>query len=559
MSRDEKIVDFPKAAPEEQARRLQIEVERLARQSPTEWMFWLDGAAEKHGIASTKLTAMIEASIKANEKKAREDKAEDRLREQRAEKKEKKESTARREEERKRQREQERADKEAESARKEAERIEREQEIRRKKREAVFAEIAKLPQLTHTTRLKEAAGRLGEDFEILQEEFEYFFAARSIPQELEPWPEPVDTAELLAEIETKFRRFVVVSNAITAATALWVAFTYVVEIAVHAPKLLFHFPEKDAGKTTALGALRHMIQRPYAAIEATGAAVYRIVDRLKPTLLLDEADKLFQRNTMLAHIINASWTNGGQKIPRVGPGGVVVEYDPYGTQAIAVKGLNMPDTTLSRCIPCMIWPKLPTEVVEDFNYVDDEEFRTIRRKLARWTVDNATALRDANPEPAPGFNNRIKMNWKILLAIADLAGGDWPKRARAAALELREEDGSEPTDRVKAVTAMEQLLRGREEITSAEVCATLTADPTSEWCDFRGKGPISQTQFAALLRPYGIYTVRLHPTKRARLSRHGYRAAQFKNVWARLLRKPTEEPNIRTFDPQSKTPKTSKG
>jgi lauroyl/myristoyl acyltransferase len=57
MSRDEKIVDFPKAAPEEQARRLQIEVERLARQSPTEWMFWLDGAAEKHGIASTKLKA----------------------------------------------------------------------------------------------------------------------------------------------------------------------------------------------------------------------------------------------------------------------------------------------------------------------------------------------------------------------------------------------------------------------------------------------------------------------------------------------------------------------
>jgi Protein of unknown function (DUF3631) len=180
----------------------------------------------------------------------------------------------------------------------------------------------------------------------------------------------------------------------------------------------------------------HMIQRPYAAVEATGAAVYRIVDRLKPTLLLDEADKLFQRNTVLAHIINTSWTNSGQKIPRVGPGGVVVEYDPYGTQAIAMKGLNMPDTTLSRCIPCMIWPKLPTEVVEDFNYVDDEEFRMLRRKLARWTVDNAAALRDANPESAPGFNNRIRMNWKVLLAIADLAGGDWAKRARAAALEL---------------------------------------------------------------------------------------------------------------------------
>jgi hypothetical protein len=302
MSRDEKIVDFPKAAPEEQARRLQIEVERLARQSPTEWMFWLDGAAEKHGIASTKLKAMIEATIEANEKKAREDKAEDRLREQRAEKKEKKESTARREEERKRQREQERADKEAESARKEAERIEREQEIRRKKREAVFAEIADLPRMTHAARLKEAAARLGEDPETLIEEFEVFFAARSLPAELVPWPDSVDTAELLAGIEAKFRRYVVVPDSIAVATALWVAFTYLVEIAVYAPKLLFQFPEPEAGKSTALHVIRWMVQRPYLAVEATGAAIYRIVDRLKPTLILDEADTLFERSTVLAHM-----------------------------------------------------------------------------------------------------------------------------------------------------------------------------------------------------------------------------------------------------------------
>jgi hypothetical protein len=62
-----------------------------------------------------------------------------------------------------------------------------------------------------------------------------------------------------------------------------------------------------------------------------------------------------------------------------------------------------------------------------------------------------------------------------------------------------------------------------------------------------------------LLHPYGVYTVLLHPTKRAGLSRNGYRAAQFTNVWARLLRKPTEDPNIRTFDPQPKTSETRKG
>jgi hypothetical protein len=561
MSDSDKIVQLhsttPEISSEEQARRLGVEVERLARLPPFEWLLYLDETAKRYEVAPTRLKQMIEATIRANEKKAREAKADDRREKRQAERKQERGDQRSRQE---KERDDRLARQEAERARKEAERLEREQEARQKKRETVFVEIAALPRLTHETRLKEAAKRLGEDFDDLQEEFEVYFAARSIPKEEELWPEPVDTVELLAEIETKFRRYVVVSDAIAAATALYVPFTYVVEIAVHAPKLLFHFPEKDAGKSTALDVLHWLVQRPYAAVEATGAAVYRIIDRLKPTLTLDEADKLFQRNTVLAHIINASWTNSGRKIPRVGPGGVVVEYDPYGTQAIAMKGLNMPDMTLSRCIVCMIWPKLPTEVVENFNYVDDDEFRVIRRKLARWTVDNAAALRDANPESAPSFNNRIKMNWRTLLAIADLAGGDWPKRARAAALELNKEDSSKLTDGLKALAAMYELLPdGREEITSAEVCAVLNADPTSEWCNFRGKGPISQAQFAALLRPYEIFPVLLHPTKRADLSRHGYRRAQFLNAWARLLQKPTKDPNIRTSDPEPKTPETSKG
>ena len=172
-----------------------------------------------------------------------------------------------------------------------------------------------------------------------------------------------------------------------------------------------------------------------------------------------------------------------------------------------MKGLNLPDTTASRCIPCMIWPKLASEVVEDFSYLDDDEFRTLRRKLARWVVDNAAALRDARPESVPGFNNRIRMNSRTLLAIADLAGGPWPKRARAAALELRKDDSAEPSDGIKALAA-EKLLRTRTKITSAEVTKALTADPTSHWCNFRGQGPISPTQFAALLKPYGIRPVK---------------------------------------------------
>jgi hypothetical protein len=58
MSSDEKVVvEFPKAdiTPEERAPRLNVEVERLANLPPVEWLFYLEGVAEKHGVTSAEL------------------------------------------------------------------------------------------------------------------------------------------------------------------------------------------------------------------------------------------------------------------------------------------------------------------------------------------------------------------------------------------------------------------------------------------------------------------------------------------------------------------------
>src|SRR5262249_3846243 len=196
------------------------------------------------GIEVDTVRQMIEAVMREAEKKAKEARGELRRREDGAERQRIKEKESERKEERReRVEERRRQEREEREARKEAER----EEARRKKRNGAFAEIADLPELTHEVRLKEAAKRLGEDFEILVEEFEVFLAARAIPEGLEPWPEPVDTAELLDAIEAKFRRYIVASDAIVTASALYSAFTYVVEVATHAPKLVFTFPLRDAG------------------------------------------------------------------------------------------------------------------------------------------------------------------------------------------------------------------------------------------------------------------------------------------------------------------------
>jgi hypothetical protein len=70
----------------ERARRLGVEVERLARLPPFEWPLYLEETANRFGLEPAKLKQMVEATIKVNEKKAREANADDRKRIQRVEK-----------------------------------------------------------------------------------------------------------------------------------------------------------------------------------------------------------------------------------------------------------------------------------------------------------------------------------------------------------------------------------------------------------------------------------------------------------------------------------------
>jgi putative DNA primase/helicase len=213
-------------------------------------------------------------------------------------------------------------------------------------------------------------------------------------------------------------------------------------------------------------------------------------------------------------------------------------------------GLNLPSATANRAIVCMLWPKLPSEQVADFRHVDDDDFRTLRRKLMRWAADNAVLLKDANPVVPPGFNNRLAANWCLLLAIADVAGGLWPKRARAAAVKLSHKR-HQPSERLRLLADLHPIFATCEQIPSADLIAQLTADPDGEWAEFRGRGRITQRQVAALLAGFEIFPVVLHPTKRASLSRRGYRRSQFDDAFARFLPQQSEpeqseQSNIRT-------------
>jgi putative DNA primase/helicase len=530
------VVDFPgtEIASEEENRHVMTEATRLANLAPGEWRLWIDGSAERLSVPRTILQEIVEAVIRDKEEKARKAQAELRRQDARVEKQR---NAARRDEERKREREQRR--------------IEKDTERKGKEKNRAFTTLIKLPSEQHEAKLAALAKRLGEELSALRDEFSEFAAESTVTPpvtnwHVDPWHDPVATVALLQELIIKIRKHIVAQPHEVLAIVLWVLMAWIHGVAAtHSPYLVATSAEPDSGKSTLLGVLGFLVPKPFTGAEPTGPSVYRFVDCEKPTLLVDEADDLFQRKSDVKHIFNVGWTRG-TKIPRqVQVQGVstTVWFDPFCPKVVGLLGTNVPRALMGRCIVIKLWPKKADEKIEDFSYTDDKEFAKLRRKLARWSADNAAAIRKPKPRLPENFNNRLAANWHLLLAIAELADGTWPRRAREAAERLSG-TARRPSWGVQLLQAFGAIFAtGRREVTSQEVVDAITADPTSQWVEYNRGGPITQRQVAHLLEPYDIFPVAIHPTKRSTVTRRGYQSRQFEDAFSRYV---PRHPHIRT-------------
>jgi hypothetical protein len=500
---------------EERARRLTAEVERLASQSPAEWMFWLDDCAKKHGVEPAKLAAMVKAVQAERAKAQRESKAELQRTEKRREFRDKTDAK--------------RAEAEARREEKESARAEKDEARKQKAIEAELKKVVKLPRDEQQKRLAELSAQFEAEMAELHRDLERLMPRRG-HDEIELWPEPVATEDLLRDVTRQIRRYVIISDDGAMTVALWTLFAWVHDRAVHSPILLVTSAEKDSGKSTLLGVASFLTPCPYATVELTGPGLFHLVDYMHPTLIVDEADKLFARKNDLLHIANAGWTKG-TKVTRIASG-FPREFDVFCPKIIGMKGLFVPDTLSSRGIIVKLWPKKDDEKVEDFRYCDDETFETLRRKAARWAKDVGDKVAAAQPAMPIGFSNRTATNWRVPLAIAELAG--CLEAAQRAAVALVHKRRGHLSEGLRLLAAIREVLGSRAVITSRELVKKLTADADGEWCEFKHGGPITKRQVALLLDQYDIHPVPLHVGKHSTTER-GYRAEWFADVFARYL------------------------
>ena len=254
----------------------------------------------------------------------------------------------------------------------------------------------------------------------------------------EPWPDEVDGRDVLDDLAAAVRTFVVIDDAGRDASALWTLHAHAHEAAAISPILLITAPARGCGKSTLLDLIGRLAPRPLTSAASTAAALYRTAEQ-RPTILCDEGDTYLGEDRRLVAFFNAGHRRGVPFRVCEGDDNHVKAYPSWAPKAIAMIGVPRDATIADRSIRVALQRKGGHDEAEDFSSTRPyPELRDLARRCARWAADHLDELRNADPELPLGFANRLADNWRALLACAELAGGDWPRRARAAALAIGE-------------------------------------------------------------------------------------------------------------------------
>ena len=359
------------------------------------------------------------------------------------------------------------------------------------------------------------------------------------PQAAKPWHEPVDGLELFNALAATFRKYLALQKYQAEALALWAIFSYCIDAGNIAPKLLIYSPEKRCGKTTLLDVLIGLVWKPIPASNITPAAIFRTIEAIGGTIIIDEADTFINEAPEINGIINSGHRKSAAYVIRlVGESHEPKQFSTWAPNVIAMIG-KPADTIVDRSILIEMRRKKPDEKVERFiQHKAAAALAILASKIARWREDNYIALCEADPETPSSLHDRAADNWRPLLAIADRIGGKCPETARLAAKQLSQSEQDE--DSASAATTLLADIQDIfetdrvERISTEDLLEKLHAMEDRPWPEWNRGKPITPRQISRMLKPFGIapQTLRMGYASKPK---KGYALEQFIDAFARYL------------------------
>jgi hypothetical protein len=321
--------------------------------------------------------------------------------------------------------------------------------------------------------------------------------------------------------------------------ALWAAHTHALHAAASTPRLAFVSPEPGSGKTRSLELLELLVHQGRHVLSMTPAALFRVVEAERPTILLDEVDTIFgpkaKDHEDLRALINAGHRPGASVLRVVGDGGNMRTREFRAYCAVALAGLgHLPQTIATRAITIPMRRRAPDELVRPYRErVTRPEGEALRRRLAAWVHRRGATIPEA-PELPAGVTDRPADCWEPLVAIGDAAGGRWPTTARAACTALVTAAGDDQSPGVRLLADVRNAFGADRRLPTVTLLDRLAALDDAPWADqIDGKSDKARGSWLARrLRPYGVSsrTLRIGDS-----TPRGYDAADFADTWRRYL------------------------
>lgn len=332
-----------------------------------------------------------------------------------------------------------------------------------------------------------------------------------------PWLNPaidrrlheiVSAQRLLADIREFIARYMVVSDAQLDVLTIWIIHTYFIDDLQFTPYLHIYSPMPQCGKSTLLEILKLLCWNAEKLGQTTAASLIRIIDAYHCTMLLDESDMAFKRNSeyaaALTAILNNGYMRGNPALLCVGDNHTPKKMDVFSPKAIASIG-RLGDTIEGRSIP-----------IELQRHKGGQKFRQTAA-----VMDEVTKLRDRigqffQSHPRLCANNMTfgpDNNWEgrqqdiaePLLLIADVAGMRWASRIRKALSSLWgvREDQSELKCLlidIRKIFAEKKV----DKMSSADLIEELVGEGDTIWAEYKSGSSITPAQLARLLKPLAI-------------------------------------------------------
>ncbi len=369
-------------------------------------------------------------------------------------------------------------------------------------------------------------------------------------EEITPWPDVVNGFELLEEIRKSLDRYLVLPPHASIAIALWIFHTFLYELFDFTVYLLIHSPAPECGKSRLLDVIQPLVSRPIRASSFSPAAMYRAIEKYRPTVLIDEGDA-FLNSEDLRGILNDGWSRSGRVYRCEGDDNELRGFAVYCPKAVAKIGRfeGKWKTVASRSIVLAMQRKKKEDKIERLRMLTwATEARNLRRKLLRWAGDHIEKLKDAEPLLPEELSDRAQDSWLPLLAIAETLGEEFGGQARKVAVALSggTADADDYTPGEMLLSDIQSIFEGQEQagrpdpdkIHSEDLCRALTEIEGHLWADWKDGKPISKNSLSRLLKPFGI---RPKQMKIGDVNRNGYEKSFFTEAWARYLLHPSTE------------------